>query len=100
MAPDFGFWTADGRLALVDWKTGASDPDSTAFQLGCYALYADEVLGVPPPRVDLYEANLREPLVTPLTWTDDRLIDIKERVSLSIGSNEAYLANPGADGAI
>ena len=26
MAPDFGFWNDDGRLALVDWKTGGSTP--------------------------------------------------------------------------
>src|SRR4029450_13624878 len=24
VAPDFGFWTDDGRLALVDWKTGGA----------------------------------------------------------------------------
>src|SRR5207245_1194285 len=53
MAPDFGFWTDEGRLALVDWKTGGSTPDGAAFQLGCYALYAAEVLGVPPAKVDL-----------------------------------------------
>jgi hypothetical protein len=97
MAPDFGFWSEDGRLALVDWKTGASDPDDTAFQLGCYALYAQEVLGVPPKQVDLYEANLREPLVTPLQWNDDRLEAVKERLRLSIRSMKAYLVDPEAN---
>jgi hypothetical protein len=97
MAPDFGFWTDEGRLALVDWKTGASDPDSTAFQLGCYALYADEVLNVAPEKVDLYEANLREPLVTPLAWTDERLEAVKERLRLSVRSMKAYLADPAAN---
>jgi len=99
MAPDFGFWTADGRLALVDWKTGASDPDSTAFQLGCYALYAHEVLGVAPDRVDLYEANLREPIVTPVSWNDERLAAIRERVRLSIRAMKAYLVDPEANAA-
>src|SRR5207247_464199 len=28
IAPDFGFWTDEGRLALIDWKTGAADPDA------------------------------------------------------------------------
>jgi PD-(D/E)XK nuclease superfamily len=100
MAPDFGFWTDSGRLALVDWKTGASNPDGTAFQLGCYALYAREVLDVPPARVDLYEANLREPLVTPLAWSDERLDAIKERLRLSIRSMKAYLADPEANLAV
>src|SRR5262249_61194999 len=77
MAPDFGFWNDDGRLALVDWKTGGSTPDGAAFQLGCYALYASEVLGVPPAKADLFEANLREPEVTQPTWGDDRLPAVK-----------------------
>jgi hypothetical protein len=97
MAPDFGFWTGEGRLALVDWKTGGSDPDATAFQLGCYALYAREVLGVPPTQVDLYEANLREPLVTPLAWNESRLEAVKERLRLSVRAMKAYLADADAN---
>ena len=100
MAPDFGFWTDESRLALVDWKTGGSDPEATSFQLGCYALYANEVLGVEPARVDLYEANLREPLVTPLRWDDARLEAIKEQLRLSIRSMKAYLADPQANVAV
>jgi PD-(D/E)XK nuclease superfamily protein len=97
MAPDFGFWTDDGRLALVDWKTGGSTPDGAAFQLGCYALYAAEVLGVPPAKVDLFEANLREPEVTQLTWSDERLDAIKEQLRLSVRSMRAYLVDPAAN---
>lgn len=100
MAPDFGFWTEDGRLALVDWKTGGSNPEGTSFQLGCYALYANEVLGVEPARVDLYEANLREPLVTPLRWDDARLGAIKEQLRLSVRSMKAYLADPEANAGV
>ena len=97
IAPDFGFWNEAGRLTLVDWKTGASDPNATAFQLGCYALYAAEVLGVPPAKVDLVEANLREPTVTPLAWDDARLEEIREQLRLSIRSMRAYLADPAAN---
>jgi hypothetical protein len=100
MAPDFGFWTDDGRLALVDWKTGGSDPDSTAFQLGCYALYAREVLNVQPKQIELYEANLREPQVTQLPWDDSRLEAIQERLRLSIRSMKAYLADSLANVAV
>ena len=46
-APDFGYWTRDDRLALVDWKTGSPDPEETAVQLGGYALYARDILDVP-----------------------------------------------------
>ena len=96
VAPDFGFWE-DGRLALVDWKTGGASPDGAAFQLGCYALYAAEVLHVEPARVDLFEANLREPEVTQLHWSDERLEQIKEQLRLSIRSMKAYLADPEAN---
>src|SRR2546421_8763301 len=77
VAPDFGFWTRDGRLALVDWKTGGTSPDGAAFQLGCYALYARDFLGVEPARVDLFEANLRGPDVTRIHWSDERLQAIR-----------------------
>ena len=96
-APDFGFWNDAGRLTLVDWKTGASDADATAFQLGCYALYAREVLGVPAAQVVLLEVNLREPTVTPLAWDDARLEAIREQLRLSIPSMRAYLAEPAAN---
>jgi hypothetical protein len=97
IAPDFGYWNASGMLTLVDWKTGASDAGATAFQLGCYALYAREVLGVEPAQVDLLEANLREPMVTPLAWDDTRLGSIREQLRLSIRSMRAYLVDPAAN---
>jgi hypothetical protein len=100
MAPDFGFWTAAGRLALVDWKTGASNPEATAFQLGCYALYAREVLRVAPDGVDLFEVNLREGQVTPVSWNEERLERVKEQLRLSIRSMKAYLADPAANVAV
>ena len=98
-APDFGYWTPEGRLALVDWKTGGGG-DGASFQLGCYALYAAEVLGVPPHNVDLYEANLREPLVTPHRWSDDRLEEIREQLRLSIRGMKSYLKDPDANVAV
>jgi hypothetical protein len=96
VAPDFGFWQAD-RLVLVDWKTGSAGPDVTAFQLGCYALYADEVLKRPPHQVDLLEVNLREGTVTQLRWSDDQLDSIKEQIRLSIRAMKAYLTDPVAN---
>lgn len=100
VAPDFGFWTPEGRLGLIDWKTGAGNGEGAAFQLGCYALYARELLGVAPAQVDLYEANLREPQVTAHRWDDERLEAIKEQLRLSIRSMKAYLADPVANVAV
>jgi len=97
VAPDFGFWTDSGRLALVDWKSGAANGTTAAFQLGCYALYASEVLGVPPGKVDLFEANLRAPRVTQIQWDDARLEAVREQLRLSIRSMKAYLVDPQAN---
>lgn len=94
VAPDFGFWTPEGRLGLVDWKTGAGDGNGAAFQLGCYALYARELLGVEPDRVDLYEVNLREPQVSRHRWDAERLAAVREQLRLSIRGMKAYLADP------
>ena len=97
IAPDFGFWTEEGRLALVDWKTGGKHGDGASFQLGCYALYASELLGVPPAKVDLLEVNLREPEVVTHDWDDARLDAVREQLRLSIRSMKAYLVDPDAN---
>ncbi len=44
-APDFGYWNQADRLQLLDWKTGGGG-EGAGLQLGGYALYALEVLGV------------------------------------------------------
>jgi hypothetical protein len=90
-APDFGYWTRDDRLALVDWKTGSPDPGETAIQLGGYALYARDILEVEPDLVDLLEVNLRAGEVTVHPWDASRLAEIRERFRLSIRGMKAWL---------
>jgi hypothetical protein len=99
-APDFAYWTDGDRLALVDWKTGAPDPDSSALQLGCYALYAREVLRVDPERMELLEVNLREGAVQPHPWDGGKLDGIRGHLRLSIRSMKAYLEDPAANQAV
>jgi hypothetical protein len=96
-APDFGYWTRDDRLALVDWKTGSPHPDETAVQLGGYALYARDILDVPPDRVDLLEVNLRASEVSVHPWDAARLDKIRERLRLSIRGMKAWLRDPDAN---
>ncbi len=93
-APDFAYWTEAGRLAVVDWKTGAPDPDGSARQLGGYALYAQEVLRVEPARVDLLEVNLREGTVQRHPWDVEKLEAVKEHLRLSIRGMRAWLRDP------
>jgi hypothetical protein len=52
---------------------------------------------VAPAQVDLYEVNLREPLVTSVRWNDERLEAVREQLRLSIRSMKAYLADPAAN---
>jgi len=99
-APDFGYWTPANRLALVDWKTGHPDPDETAVQLGGYALYARDILEVPPRYVDLLEVNLRAGEVTVHPWDDARLDDIRGRLRLSIRAMKAWLRDPDGNVAV
>ena len=92
-APDFGYWNQADRLQLVDWKTGGNGEDAS-LQLGGYALYALEVLGVELPRVDLLEVNLREGRVTSHPWDAISLERVREHVRLSVRAMKVYLKDP------
>jgi hypothetical protein len=92
-APDFGYWNDADRLQLVDWKTGGNGEDAS-LQLGCYALYALELLGVELPRVDLLEVNLREGNVVTHPWNEVSLDRVLEHLRLSVRSMKVYLADP------
>ena len=99
-APDFAYWTEAGRLAVVDWKTGAPDPDASALQLGGYALYAQEVLRVEPGLVDLLEVNLRESTILRHPWNVEKLEEVKGHLRLSIRGMRAWLQAPATNLAV
>ena len=92
-APDFGYWSRDDRLQLVDWKTGGGGAGAS-LQLGGYALYSLEVLGVDLSRVDLLEVNLREGKVTAHPWDAQSLDRVRDFIRLSVRSMKAYLEDP------
>jgi hypothetical protein len=101
-APDFGYWTpgpGGGRLQLVDWKTGGNGADA-ALQLGGYALYALETLGVEPARTDLLEVNLREGRVTAHPCDAAALDRVREHIRLSVRAMRAYLRDPARNLAV
>jgi len=93
IAPDFGYWTADDRLQLIDWKTGGGG-EGASLQLGGYALYALEVLGVDLGRVDLLEVNLREGTVARHPWDTPSSERVRDHIRLSVRSMKAYLKDP------
>jgi PD-(D/E)XK nuclease superfamily len=92
-APDFGYWNTADRLQLVDWKTGGNGADAS-LQLGGYALYAREVMGVDPARVDLLEVNLREGKVSSHPWDAGILDRVRDHIRLSARAMKAYLRDP------
>jgi hypothetical protein len=92
-APDFGYWSHADRLQLLDWKTGGGG-EGAGLQLGGYALYALDVLGVDLGRVDLLEVNLREGKVTTHPWDTASLERVREHIRLSVRSMKAYLKDP------
>jgi hypothetical protein len=55
---------------------------------------------VAPLNVDLYEVNLREPVVTQHQWSDDRLDGVRERLRLSIRGMKSYLKDADANLAV
>lgn len=92
-APDFGYWNAEDRLQLVDWKTGGNG-EGAGLQLGGYALYALETLRVDPSRVDLLEVNLREGRVTGHPCDAQTLDRVRDHIRLSVRAMRAYLRDP------
>ncbi len=60
MALDVLVDDGQGGVVVLDWKTGAHHDDrDIAAQLGAYALYAAQELGVPEDRVTALHVNLR-----------------------------------------
>ncbi len=84
------------RRIVSSSSTGrrAATETSASLQLGGYALYALEVLGVALPRVDLLEVNLREASVASHPWDEVSLERVREHIRLSARSMKAYLKDP------
>lgn len=48
----------DGRLTIIDWKTGDVERDSIRWQAGVYSLYAHEAYKVPLEAIDVWIVDL------------------------------------------
>jgi hypothetical protein len=59
VSPDVILRDAEGRMTIVDWKTGTSSPgEETRLQLAIYGLYAVRAHGASPDRLLGVEENL------------------------------------------
>jgi len=55
-------WESEGKLNLIDWKTGALD-EEVDDQLAAYGFFASERWGIPYEKMTAYPVYLREPRV-------------------------------------
>jgi CRISPR/Cas system-associated exonuclease Cas4 (RecB family) len=55
---DFAYKDQDGRITIIDWKTGKSELAGSDVQLACYTLFAIEHWNVGPEKVRTIEYNL------------------------------------------
>jgi len=56
---DFAYKDRDGRITIIDWKTGKSELAGSDVQLACYTLFAINHWNVDPEKVRTIEYNLR-----------------------------------------
>ncbi len=95
VAIDFAFADADGRIHVLDWKTGrAREVDHT--QVGIYALYARQKWGTPPEGVVgglVYLANAQPQHVT-VSADPAALEACKDEMRHSIAAMQERLDDP------
>jgi hypothetical protein len=60
VAVDFAYTDPEGKLRIIDWKTGKEKQESLGTQLACYALYANEEWFAPLEDVLLFGVFLKE----------------------------------------
>ncbi|MBV9464012.1 MAG: PD-(D/E)XK nuclease family protein [Verrucomicrobiae bacterium] len=70
-------WEHEGRLHLIDWKTGAQDED-VDYQLSVYALYAMDAFQVPLEKIRAYAVYLRDGSVGESCVTEESLSRVRE----------------------
>lgn len=86
--------TPDGQLAVIDWKTGKSMPDS--MQLGLYATSIERTFGIRPSLGFYYDA--RAAIMVPTEnldrWTYPLFTEYFRQFDLAV-ENEIFLPSPG-----
>jgi len=81
--PDFAYRTPDGRVRILDWKTGRPRPEDR-FQLEVYALYARERWGAAPEAIVAEDVYLEHGEVHTATFTAASLAATAERIEATL----------------
>lgn len=87
--------THDGELAVMDYKTGASTPE-TSMQLGLYAVCVEKMFGVRPQVGYFYSARdaVAKPAENMHVWTYDLFCELFRQFELGL-KNRIFLPNAG-----
>jgi len=70
----------DGRLSIVDWKTGEAEAPTGSLQLAFYALWAVETKGYRPEDITLYRGQLMEGSLQPVALNERILPRVRARI--------------------
>lgn len=55
--------TEEGRIRIIDWKTGSTEDEWAPLQLAVYSLYAMDAWKAPPERIVVGLADLSDPSI-------------------------------------
>jgi hypothetical protein len=95
---DFAFRSGDGRVVIVDWKTGRAEGRFNDTQLGGYALYATEQGWVESPeQIDTELAFLAIPRFRRTAVGASRIESARRFILESAASMRALLVDPAAN---
>lgn len=91
---DFAYRDPDGRVVIVDWKTGRRPPKPRSSQLGCYGLFAVERWNLKPSDVRVVEMNLTRGRWAEAEISEEDLDRTREEIRRSIGEIRDLLIDP------
>jgi hypothetical protein len=92
---DLAFRDRDGRVVIVDWKTGRREGRFNEIQVAGYALYATEQGWVPSPEEISTELNyLVIPRATRRGVTQKKIEHARSFISKSAGTMKSLLVDP------
>jgi hypothetical protein len=88
---DLALRLGDGRVRVLDWKTGRGQPRAEGLQFGVYALYAAQRWGVAPGSIEIAVVNLNAGGESVVTADAHRLEASRAAISASIAAMRARL---------
>jgi hypothetical protein len=94
---DAAFRALNGRIVILDWKTGKLDPDPDPIQLTCYAIFAMQKWNVPAHEVDTVEYNLAENEYVFRPINAQAIEEVRSRITASIDAMKRYLVGAAID---